>query len=168
MRGVFLTPSMAGGGIIDRHPGRGRQPSLQDGVLLGVKGVLVGREEGNDLSFGDAQAQGCQLAEQALHRHLSLDVLHQHEAHDTRAEVAPHLRRQRRDDLLAVRGHPALAAEANDLWHQEEILHGERLKAAAARARRNLHGEGPLLGHRRCPRTALPLAPVPTARFALG
>jgi hypothetical protein len=130
VRGVFIAPGVPGAGVIDRHPGGGCQPGLQDGVLLAVESILVGRQEGDDLTLGNAHAQAFQLGEQALHRHLPLDVLHQDIAHDPGAEVAAHLGRQRGDDLLAVRCYPALAAEADDLRRQEEILHGEGLEAA--------------------------------------
>jgi hypothetical protein len=33
----------------DRHPGGGCQPSFQDGVLLAVESIFVGRQEGDDL-----------------------------------------------------------------------------------------------------------------------
>ena len=65
-------------------------------------------------------------------------------AHDPGAKVAAHLGRQRCDDLLAVRCHPALAAEADDLRRQDQILHGEGLEAAASRARRGLDDQGAL------------------------
>jgi len=40
------------------------------------------------------EAQAVQLGEQALHRHLPLDVLHQDIAHDPGTKVAAHLGRQ--------------------------------------------------------------------------
>src|SRR4051794_8321981 len=89
---------MAGAGVVNRHPGRTRQPSLQDGVLLGMENVLVMAVR--RVTIWPLEAQASQLGAQALHRHLPLDVLHQDIAHDP--GVAAHLGRQRCDDLLAV------------------------------------------------------------------
>ena len=77
-----------------------------------------------------------------------------------RSQVATHLWRQRCDDLLAVRCQPALAAEADDLRRQDQILHGEGLEAAAPRARRGLDDKGALLSHRRGAPATLPFAPL--------
>ncbi|WP_373866663.1 DDE-type integrase/transposase/recombinase [Skermanella aerolata] len=121
----------------------------------------AGGQDGNDLALRNAHAQAFQLGEQTLHRHLSLDVLHRDIAHDPGAKVATHLRRQRCNDLLTLRCHPALAAEADDLRRQDQILHGEGLEAAAPRAGRGLDHKGSLLGHRRGAPTTLPLAPLP-------
>jgi hypothetical protein len=84
MGGVLVAPGMPRTSIVDRHPARGRQPSLQDGVLLGMEGVLVRGEQGDDLAFGDADAQAGQLDPPALDRDLPLDVLHQDVAHHAR------------------------------------------------------------------------------------
>ena len=89
-------------------------------------------------------------------------------AHDPGAEVAAHLGRQRCYDLLAVRCHPALAAEADDLRRQDQILHGEGLEAAAPRARRGLDDQGSLLGHRRGAPATLPFAPLPARLLGPG
>jgi hypothetical protein len=95
MGGVLVAPGMTGRRVVDRHPARGRQPSLQEGVLLGVEDVLARGEQGEDLALGDTNAQGGQLSPQALGRDLPLDMLHQDVAHHARAEVAGHPRRQR-------------------------------------------------------------------------
>ena len=63
--------------------------------------------------------------------------------------------------FVAVGCHPALAAEANDLRRQDQILHGEGLEAAPPRARWGLDDKGSLLSHRRGAPAALPLVPLP-------
>src|SRR3954463_12723204 len=72
------------------------------------------------------EAQAFQLGEQTLHRHLPLDVLHQHEAHNPGAKVAGHLWRQWCYDFLAVRCHPALAAEENGVRIRSCTVNGSK------------------------------------------
>ena len=69
-----------------------RRPSRREGVL-------AARRAGRRAGLGDADAQRPELGQPALDGHLPLDVLRQGEAHDPGAEVAHHLRRQRRDEL---------------------------------------------------------------------
>jgi hypothetical protein len=87
VRGVFLPSGVAGRRVIDPHPTRRRQPGLQEGVLLGVEKILVGRKEGDDVALRNAHAQAFQLGKPALHRHLPLDVLHQDITHDPGADA---------------------------------------------------------------------------------
>jgi hypothetical protein len=96
-----------------------------------MEGVLVRGEQGDDLAFGDADAQSRQLDPQALGGDLPLDVLHQDVAHHARAEVARHLRRQRSDDLVPVRRQPALPPVADDLRGEHQVLDGVALVALA-------------------------------------
>jgi hypothetical protein len=131
MRGGRVAPGMTGAGVVDRHPARRRQSGLEQGVLLGVEAVLVLGEQGDDLAFGDVDAQGGQLSQQALGGDLPLDVLHQDIAHDAGAEMAGHLRWQRGDDLTPVRRPPALPPVADDLRQEHEILDGVALVALA-------------------------------------
>src|SRR3954447_4559183 len=84
----------------------------------------------------NADAQRPELGQQALGGDLALDVLHQGEAHDPGAEVAGHLRRQRRDDLAPVRRQPALPPVADDPRREDEVLDRVGLVALAPRARR--------------------------------
>ena len=131
MRGVLVAPGVPRARVVDRHPARGRQPGLQDGILLGVESVLVRGEQGDDLALGDVDAQAGQLDPQALDRDLPLDVLHQDVAHHTRAEVARYLRRQRGDDLAPVRRQPALPSVTKDLRREHQVLDGATLVALA-------------------------------------
>ena len=57
--------------------------------------------------------------------HLSLVVLNQNETAQLGAEMAPHAARQRRDDGFSIRRQPALAAKANDVRTQHQILNNE-------------------------------------------
>ena len=68
------------------------------------------------------EAQASQLGEQALHRHLTLDMLHQDITHDP--GVAAHLGRQWCYDLLAC--HPALAAEADGARMRSCMVKGSK------------------------------------------
>jgi len=67
---------------------------------------------------------------------LALVVLHQHEAAKIRAEMSLDLLWQRRDDGLAVRRHPALAAVADRMHRHHEFLHQVGLVALEARSGR--------------------------------
>ena len=102
VHGIFLVPGMAGGGVIDRDPGRALQPSFQEGIFLGVKSVLVGGQERHELALGKSQTHGPQLDEEALDRDLSFEVLQQDKTHNPWAEVPGHLGRQWRHDFLTV------------------------------------------------------------------
>jgi hypothetical protein len=73
-------------------------------------------------------------------------VLEQHEAAQLRPEMADDARRQRRDDGLPVGGQPALAAEADDLRAQHQILDQDVLVALEAGAGGDVGREDALLG----------------------
>jgi hypothetical protein len=107
------------------------------------------------------EAQALQLGEQTLHRHLPLDVLHQHEAHDPGAKVAGHLGRQRCDDLLAC--HPALTAEPDGAR-----IRSCTVKGSKPRAQGGLDDQGSLLSHRRGAPATLPVAPLPARLLGPG
>ena len=76
-------------------------------------------------------ARSC--ASQPLHRDLALMVLQQHEAAQLRPEMAGDARRQRRHHRPPVRRQPALAAVADHLGAQHQVLHDVGLVALEAR-----------------------------------
>ena len=98
----------------------------------------------------------CSSADQPLHRHLPLVILHQHEAAQLRPEMAADAAGQRRHDGLAGRRQPALATVAHHPRGQHQILHLVRLVALELRARRTRHPQH--LGLRRDPRRHLAAA----------
>jgi hypothetical protein len=72
-------------------------------------------------------------------------VLGQHEAAQLGPEVADDPGRQRRGDGPAVRGQPALAADAHDVRAQHQILDQEVLVALEARAGGGVRLDDPFL-----------------------
>ena len=110
------------------------QAGPQHVARLVEEGVLALVQQPDDLALGDRDADGPELRHQARHGDLALVVLEQHEAAQLRPEVADDPGRHRRDDGPPVRGQPALAAEADDVRAQHEILDQEVLVALEARA----------------------------------
>jgi hypothetical protein len=83
--------------------------------------------------------------DQTRHGHLTLVVLEQDEPAQLRPEVADDPGRHRRHDGPAVRGQPALAAEADHVRAQHEVLDQEVLVALEARAGGDLRLDHALL-----------------------
>src|SRR5512143_2324132 len=150
-------------------------PSSSSSRASEIQGALR-RAMGDLLSSHDARPytefltllEAEQLGQQALARDLSLDVLHQHKAHDTGAEVAGHLPRQGGDDLPTVGGDPAFPAEADHPRRQLKVLDGVGLVALAPRTRRHVHREDALFGRRWRPLAAPSPALLAPRRFPPG
>ena len=89
----------------------------------------------------------CSSVDQALDRHLTLVILHQHEAAQLRPKMAADAAGQRRHDRLALRRQPALAAVAHHPRGQHQVLHLVRLVTFELRTRRMRHPQHLGLGH---------------------
>jgi hypothetical protein len=87
-----------------------------------------------------ANAQRAQQFQKARHGDLTLMVLRQHEALQPRPEMARQVGRQRRRQHCPVRHQPALAAKADHVWANHQILHHEVRVALEARAGRHRGG----------------------------
>jgi hypothetical protein len=109
------------------------------------EGALALVQQPDDLALGDRDADRPELGDQARHGHLALVVLGQHEPAQRRPEVADDVGRHRRRDGPAVRREPALAAEADHVRAQHEVLDQEVLVALEARAGGDLRLDHALL-----------------------
>ena len=136
---------VAGAGVVDADPARRGQPGPQHLARLVEEGVLARVQQPDDLALGDRDADGPELGHQARHGHLALVVLGQHEAAQLRPEVADDAGRHRGDHGLAVGGQPALAAEADHVRAQHQVLDQEVLVALEARAGGDVRLDDPLL-----------------------
>jgi hypothetical protein len=124
----------------------------------------------DDLALGDRDADRPELGDQARHGHLALVVLGQHEPAQRRPEVADDVGRHRRRDGPAVRREPALAAEADHVRAQHEVLDQEVLVALEARAGGDLRLDHALLVDGEPPDLAglRPAAPALLGRLGPG
>jgi hypothetical protein len=136
---------VAGTGVVDADPARGRQARPQHIARLFENDILASGQQLHDLPLGNRDADRPKLCHQAGHRDLTLVVLEQHEAAQLRPEVTADLGRHRRDHRSAVRGQPAFTADADNMRPQHEILDEEVLVALEAGARRNLRLDDALL-----------------------
>ena len=125
---------VAGAGVVDADPARRAQPGPQHLARLGEEGVLARVQQPDDLALGDDDADRPELGHQARHGHLALVVLGQHEPAQLGPEVAGDAGRHRGDHRPAVGGQPALAAQADDVRPQHQVLDQEVLVALEARA----------------------------------
>ena len=156
-------------GVIDRDPARVPQPGPQHLLALVEERLLVPDQQAHDLPLGDGDPNRLQLRHQPRHGGLPLMVLGQHIAPQLRAEVAIHPARQRRHDQLPLRRQPALAAVANRLGPQHQILHQEVLIALELRAGRHRGPQHPRLDrHPRHHLAAAATATVVAWRLRLG
>ena len=136
LRADRVGAAVARAGVVHRDPRRGLQPGTQNLLGLGQKPILLVNQQTHDLALRDADAERLQHGDQPLHRHLSLVVLHQHEATQFRAEMATHAAGQRSHDHLACRRQPTLATVMDRAGGDHQVLHIVRLVAPELRARR--------------------------------
>src|SRR5688572_320471 len=158
---------VAGPGVVDRDPGRLRQPSTKHVAGFIEEALLAMNEQAHDLPRGDRQTDGPQLRHQARHRDLPLMVLGQYKAAQLRPEMAIDPARQRRHNQLSVRCQPALPAIADAAGPQHQILNDEIRVALEARAGRH-GGRDDLVfdGHARRHRAAAALRRAGRLRLA--
>ena len=130
---------MARPGVVHRDPRRTLQPGAQHLATFRQEVVLLIDQQAHDLPLGDAHPERQQQTDQPLHRHLSLVILHQHEAAQFRPEMAADARGQRRDDGFTRRRQPALATVAYHPRGEHQVLHLIRLIALELRALRSRH-----------------------------
>ena len=102
-------------------------------------------QQPNDLALGDRDADSPEQGYQTRHGHLALVVLEQHEPTQLRPEMAGDAGRHRGDYRPPVRSQPALAAEADHVRPQHEVLDQEVLVALEARAGRDIRPDDPVL-----------------------
>src|SRR5687768_7575655 len=129
---------VAGPGVVDRDPGRLRQPSTKHVAGFIEEALLAMNEQAHDLPRGDRQTDGPQLRHQARHRDLPLMVLGQYKAAQLRPEMAIDPARQRRHNQLSVRCQPALPAIADAAGPQHQVLNDEIRVALEATTARKL------------------------------
>ena len=134
LRADAIAALVARASVVHRDPGGGLQPRSQHVARFVEKAVMAVDQQTHDLTLGDAEADRLQLFHQPLHRHLALVVLHQHEAAQFRAKMAGYPGRQRGNHGGALRCHPALAAVADHLRAQHQLLHHEGLITFEPRA----------------------------------
>jgi hypothetical protein len=79
---------VAGAGVVDADPARGRQAGPQHVASLREERVLAFRQQPDDLPLGDHDADGAELPQQTWHGNLPLVVLEQHEAAQLRPKMA--------------------------------------------------------------------------------
>jgi hypothetical protein len=179
-RGEVLVPQLgadavlmvvAGAGVVDADPARRGQPGPQHLARLGAEGVPARVQQPHDLALGDEDADGPELGDQARNRDLALVVLGQYEPAQRRPEVADDPSRHRRRDGPAVGGQPALAAQADHVRAQHQVLDEEVLVTLEARAGRDLRRrDDPLLVDGEPPDLAAlgTAAPALPGRLGLG
>ncbi len=136
---------MAGARIVDADPARHRQAGPQHVACFIKEGALALVQQPNDLALRDRDADSPELGYQTRHGHLALVVLEQHEPTQLRPDMTGDAGRHGCRDGHPVRGQPTLAAEANDVRPQHEILNEEVLVALEAGARWNGRLNGALL-----------------------
>ena len=129
LRADAVGAAVARTGVVHGDPVRRLQPGAQHLAGLRQEVVLPVDQQAHDLALGDADADRLQQRHQTLDRHLTLVILHQHEAAQLRPEMAADAARQRRHDRLAVRRQPALAAVAHHPRGEHQVLHLVRLVA---------------------------------------
>ena len=138
---------MARTGVVDGDPVGRFQAGTQHLAGLRQKVVLPVDQQAHELTLGDADADRLKLRDQALDRHLTLVILHQHEATQLWPKMAADAAGQRRHDRLALRRQPALSAIAHHSRGQHQLLHLVRLVTFELRTRRMRHPQHLGLGH---------------------
>ena len=162
LRGHTGTAGMPRTGIIDGDVRRGIQAGLQDRVVFLLECLQIRGEQAHDLPLGDRKADAVQKIGQALGGHLALRVQGQAEPPHAGPEPASEAGRQRRDDGLALRRHPAFPLVAHHLGGQNQIPPHDRLVAFEARAGRHLGPDRHLAGD------LIPFGAAPGRRPGLG
>ncbi len=138
LRADAVAVPVTGASVVDADPRCRAQPSPQYVTRLFKKVVLALVQQADDLPLGDLEPKAPQLCHQTWHGDLTLVVLEQHEPVQFRPEVADNTGRHRCDYGPAIWGEPALAADADHVSAQHEILDEKVFVALEAGAGRYL------------------------------